>query len=92
MLAASKIDENTAMINNVSEIKNIDDFYFKYKQLTTKPSYYFLSKSPKQLPKKTHVPGPSFYNPSILPSKVSFNVFNNDFAENLDYPHKKKWI
>ncbi len=93
MLAASVADQNNFINNdNINKIGNIDDFYFRYKQMNVNPSYYFLSKSPKQIPKKNHVPGPSFYNPSILPSKMSFNVFNNNFADNLEYSHQKKWV
>lgn len=89
-------EEKNLIISNVPIKKDDFDFYQKYKELMKKPSFYFLSKSPKisHISNKTiiHNPGPSYYNPNLLPSKLSFNVFQKDFRENLEYISSRKWI
>ena len=60
--------------NNMSKVENIEEIrsnLFSYKNGVKS---VFESKSPKQKYLKiNHVPGPSYYNPQLMPNKNSFN-------------------
>lgn len=85
-------EANTSLIKS-SFTPQVEDFYAKYKKMSLKASHYFISKSPKiKHDKANHNPGPSYYTPFILPPKLSFNVYNSIFRNNLEYTNEKKWV
>lgn len=82
----------------IEKIRQNDELMKKFKKIKERSSHFFISNTKKSELKSCNskFPGPSFYNPSYIPSMLSFNVNNTMFKGNLSYLNsnkdKKIWI
>lgn len=93
-----KLQENKEIVKNkMDKEKQEQELLKKIQQIKSRPAHYFTSSSPKIIfnKKNSHVPGPTYYNPLLIPNKLSFNINNKLFSNNLNVENGKKddvWI
>lgn len=89
--------ENERVRKRLEKMKIEEELIKKIQQIKSHPSHFFTSSSNKIefASKKSHIPGPSYYNPQVIPSHLSFNVNNKLFTNNQfeqEQSHKSVWL
>ena len=70
----SKVERNIKTKSKDNKLINTKEDLVKKE---SKTSYYFVSKSPKFLDSRNHIPGPAYYSPTKSPKKShNFNIDN----------------
>ena len=82
--ANNKASREALLVKKEELRKQEDEIYRNIVKSKQKQSSFFMSKSPKLEEKdKAKNPGPSYYNPLLIPSHLSFNVANTGESSNV---------